>query len=235
MKKVIRHPLTCSCDDCTTMFPSDRFEPTWTVPKPSEGAGRAEARLPLGHPRANLAFVVWVDADGRLLHDWPGFPGTLGARAEVQWYRPGSGRITGTRDPALLALADPVPLTRRFAEKVNARCMVDYGLAPEETADFVTCDRHGHGIGALACRCVAAVATEAPLDIWVFYDPDGDYPDVVCEACVEAFVAKAPDVVTRVCSRCQQEHLYRNRVVGRTHYGATALHPPLRPPLGTDA
>lgn len=211
------------------MFPGDRFEPSWTVPKPSEDACRVEARLPLGHPRASLAFVVWVDECGRLLHDWPGFPGTLGARVDVSWYRPGSGRITGTRDPALLALADPVPLTRRFAEKVNARCMVDYGLAPESAADFVACERHGHGIGALTCPCVAE-AGGVPRNVWVFYDPDGDYPDVVCEACADRFVAKDAAVTVRVCSRCQQEHLYRHRILGRTHYGATALHPPLAGP-----
>jgi|GEM_PF-1545525 len=224
MKKVLRHPLVCECEDCASMFPADHFEPTWTLPKPSEDARRAEARLPLGHPRASLAFVVWVDAKGHLLQDWPGFPGTKGALVEMQWYRPDSGRVLGTRDPALAALSDPVPLTRVFASKVNSRCMVDFGLAPADSADFVTCDKHTGGISALACHCVIGAKSTERLDVYVFYDPDGDYPDVVCAACVDRFVASDPSVVTTVCSRCQQTHLYRHRIVGRTHYGAEGLY-----------
>jgi hypothetical protein len=219
--KVIRHPLTCDCNDCATMFPSDRFEPAWTWPKPSETARRAEARLPLGHPRANLGFVVWVDADQRLLHDWPGFPGTAGARVEMQWYRPDSGRITGTRDPALAALADPIPLTRRFAERIHTRCMVDYGFAPEDTADFVACPTHGHGIPALACHCIVNAPADTRLEVCVLYDTDGDYPDLVCTACIERFSARDMSVVTRVCSRCQQANLHRHHRVARSWYGAT--------------
>jgi len=224
MIKVTRHPLTCDCADCAAMFPSDRFEPSWTLPKPSDAARRLEARLPLGHPRASLAFVVWVDAEQRLLHDWPGFPGTLGARVEAEWYRPDSGRVVGTRDPALSALSAPVPLTRRFAERINARCMVDYGLAPEDSADLLPCDSHGSGAPALACHCIVAHDAEAPpLEVYVLYDTDGDYPDAVCVRCMEAYSAGDLSVVTRVCSRCQQAHLYRHRVIAKTWYGAEGL------------
>ncbi len=222
MKKVLGHPLTCGCDDCAAMFPGDRFEPAWTVPKPSPEARRVEARLPLGHPQASLAFVVWVDADQRLLHDWPGFPGTAGARLEVQWYRPDSGRATGTRDVALGALADPVPLTRRFAETVNARCMVEYGLAPEDGADFVSCDAHGSGAPATACACVAA-GDGAAREVFVFYDVHGGYPDVVCTDCVDRFAGGDVSMMRPLCSRCQQGRLLRHRVVGRTWYGADRM------------
>jgi hypothetical protein len=218
--KVIRHPLTCDCADCAAMFPHDRFEPTWTVPRPSADARRAEARLPLGHPRAGLAFVVWVDAEQRLLHDWPGFPGTRGARLEMQWYRPDSGRATGSRDPALTALCDPIPLTRRLAERINQRCLVEYGLAPPEAADFVACDLHGHGIGALACRCVLEAPEGAPVEAVVLYDTDGDYPDLICTGCLDRFMQRDMNGIVRVCSRCQQMHLMRHRLVARTWYGA---------------
>lgn len=206
------------------MFPPDRFEAAWTLPRPSPEARRVEARLPLGHPEARQAFVVWVDGDSRLLHDWPGFPGTLGARLEVSWYRPDSGRATGTRDVALAALAAPIPLTRRFAEALNARCMVLYGLAPEGSADLVACERHGEGIPARACRCaVAADERGERREVFVFYDVNGDYPDVVCAACAPRFTGGDVSMMTLRCSRCQQRLLLRHAVVGRTWYGADRM------------
>jgi hypothetical protein len=224
VKKVLGHALTCRCDDCAAMFPGDRFEAAWTVPQPGPDARRVEARLPLGHPQAPLAFVVWVDADQRLLHDWPGFPGTVGARLEVQWYRPDSGRATGTRDVALGALADPVPLTRRFAEAVNARCMVAFGLAPDESADLIACDTHGAGAPATACACVAEVGSGAgPREVFVFYDVHGAYPDLVCADCVDRFASGDLGMMRALCSHCQQARLLRHRVVGRTWYGADRM------------
>jgi hypothetical protein len=224
VKKVLAHALTCPCEDCAAMFPADRFEPAWTVPKPSAEARRVEARLPLGHPQARLAFVVWADDAQRLLHDWPGFPGTAGARLEVEWYRPDSGRATGSRDVALGALAAPVPLTRRFAEAVNARCMVEYGLAPEDSADFVVCDVHGRGASATACACVAEGGVgAAPREVFIFYDVHGAYPDLVCADCVERFVSGDLAMMRTVCCYCQQGFLRRHHVVGRTWYGADRM------------
>jgi hypothetical protein len=213
------------------MFPRGRFEPTWTFPQPTPSARRVTAAIPIGHPRAPLEFILWVDASGRLAADWPGFVGTMGAQVEVDWSAHGGPRVTGTRDPVLGALADPVPLTRRFAERLNARCMRAYGLlaraddtdgaggANDGDDDTIACPRHGAGIRAFACKCVAAEDGEA-RDVVVLYDVGGDFPDCMCPPCVARFQAGDPDVVVPVCSRCQQHHLYRHRVVARTWYGA---------------
>lgn len=218
MIKVSLHALTCRCPDCLDMFPPDRFEPTWVLPAPTDRKTRkVTGALPLGHPQASHAFSLWVDEDLRLATDWPGFPGTLGARVEVDWHAAGGPRITGTRDPALAALAHPVPLRRKAIERLNARCMVDYGLAPPDTADHIACPRHGHGIPALACRCLAGPER---LDIVVLYGVDGDFPDALCEMCLARYLARDLSVVETVCSRCQQDNLYRHRIVSTTWYGA---------------
>lgn len=220
MIKVQNHTLTCRCDDCAQMFPHDRFEPTWTLPQPSAASRRAIGALPLGHPQAGQAFAVWLDSEDRLEVDWPGFPGTAGAKVEVDW-RAHPPRILGTKDPALSALADPVPLRRKALERMNQRLMVDYGLASEDTADFVSCERHGHGIPALACEHVVSALNVDQLEVVVLYGVDGDYPDLLCEPCLERYLARDLSVVQTVCSRCQQEHLYRHRLVGSTWYGAS--------------
>lgn len=213
------------------MFPRGRFEATWTFPQPTPSARRVAAAVPIGHPRAPLEFIVWVDAEGRLAADWPGFVGTAGAQVEVDWGAHGGPRVTGTRDPVLGALADPVPLTRKFAERLNARCMQAYGLwggeddgdgdrgADEGGDDDIACQRHGTGMRAFACKCVAAQDGET-RDVVVLYDVGGDFPDCLCTACLVRFQAGDPDVVVPVCSRCQQRHIYRHRVVARTWYGA---------------
>lgn len=222
MIKVSKHRLTCACEDCQTAFPPDRFEATWTVPAPDPTCERVIGRVPLGAPNASWGFVVWIDADQRLAHDWPGFPGTRGARVELD--RPGRPKsdkvsrvITGTRDPALAALSDRVPLRRLTTERINARCMVEYGLADDDVADFIACERHGIGLPALAC--VHVLGAEA-IDATVVYGVDGDYPDLFCAACLARYAAGELAVAHTVCSHCQQAHLYRHRLVGHTHYGA---------------
>lgn len=219
------------------MFPRGRFEPTWTFPQPSPDARRVAAAIPIGHPRAPVEVIVWVDPGGpsgpgaRLAADWPGFVGTAGAQVDVDWSAPGGARVTGTRDPVLGALADPVPLTRQFAERLNARCMRAYGLLPSEGAaddgDEIACARHGHGMRALACKCVAAEGAER-LEVVVLYDVGGDFPDCLCTPCLGRYQGGDASVVVPVCSRCQQHHLYRHRVVARTWYGAPSPGPSRR-------
>jgi len=217
MIKVDRHLVVCDCEDCATMFPPDRFEATWTYPQPSPEARRATGRLPIGHPKARPAAIVWVDADDRLATDWPGMPGTVGAKVELSG-RGAALAVVGTRDPALAALAHPVPLRRRALERLSQRCMVDYGLAPDDAADLVACATHGHGARALACEHV--LASVDPIEVVVLYDPDGDYPDCFCAPCLERYRARDLSVARVVCSRCQQRHLYRHRLIARTTYGA---------------
>lgn len=219
MIKVQKHHIACMCDDCQAMFPAGRFEPAWAMPEPVPAAGfeRVVGRVPLGEPGASWAFVVYVDADLRLADDWPGFPGTRGARVEL---RPGdAGReITGTRDPALAALATPIPLRRLAVERVNVRCMVEFGLADAELADYLACEQHGQGIPALACSHV--IESPDTIDATVVYGVDGDYPDLFCEACLYDYVRGDLSLAHSVCSYCQQAHLYRHRIVARTWYGA---------------
>lgn len=221
MKKLAKHLLVCDCADCTDMYPPDRFDVTWSVPRPEAaqvGLRKVTGRVPLGHDKARLSFGVWIDEQQRLVHDWPGFPGTAGARVELDPLR--GSAIVGTPDPLLGALADPVPLRRKAAERISARCMVELGLADARSgvSDYVQCARHGSGIAALSCA--HAQDPTQRIDVVVLYGVDGDFPDVFCEPCLTAYASGDLDVALTLCSRCQQESVYRNRVVATTWYGA---------------
>lgn len=218
MIKVHKHPLVCDCGDCASMFPPGRFEAVWVAPEPAGAARRAVGRVPIGHPRPALEVGLWV-ADGRLAADWPGFPGTVGAHVELAERAPGEAPlVVATRDPILSALAPPVPLRRALVDRFNARSMVDHGLAPEDSADFVACARHGHGIGALSCACIIEAA--APREAALVYGLDGDYPDLFCMSCLTLYAGGDVDVCRTVCSRCQQERAYFHHIAATTWYGA---------------
>ncbi len=220
MIKVHKHRLTCDCPACLDTFPPDRFEAVWNVPKPEvEGARPVRGPVPIGAARPAMLFGLWVDADQRLLHDWPGFAGTAGARVELQ-DRPGAPAVVvGTRDPLLAALAEPVPLRRTFAERVGARCMVEFGVTRDDVADYLACDVHGEGLPALTCAHLADPAAP-PAEAVVVYGLDGDFPDAFCPPCLERFAAGDVSVCQTVCSRCQQANVYRHRVTATTWYGA---------------
>jgi len=76
----------------------------------------------------------------------------------------------GSPDAILGALTAAVPLRRRFADRLNARCMVELGLAPEGTADFIACERHGRGLPALTCAHLEAEGR--PQEAVVLYGVD---------------------------------------------------------------
>lgn len=219
MIKLEKHPLDCACEHCEAMFPSDRFEATWTAAEPAGHAHRrATANVPLGAARRGMGFVVWVDDHDRLASDWPGFPGTAGARVTVEPGEPGgSDRVVGSPDAILGALTAAVPLRRRFADRLNARCMVELGLAPEGTADFIACERHGRGLPALTCAHLEAEGR--PQEAVVLYGVDGDFPDLMCVACTDRYAAGAVEVCVATCSVCQQERARHHRVVQRVTYG----------------
>ncbi|MDP6943490.1 MAG: hypothetical protein QF464_05020, partial [Myxococcota bacterium] len=91
MIKVEHHPLVCDCADCHTLFPPDRFDAIWPAPRPARADIRAvTAGLPVGGARPALRFSLWLDAEDRLACDWPGLPGTVGARVTVREGPPGS-------------------------------------------------------------------------------------------------------------------------------------------------
>jgi hypothetical protein len=216
--KLDKHPLDCACEHCQAMFPADRFEATWTAAEP-EGVGhrRAVAHVPLGGARRGVGFIVWLDAHDRLATDWPGFPGTAGAAVTLAPKTPGeSDRIVGSSDPILAALTAAVPLRRRFAERINSRCMVELGLAPEDTADFITCPRHGRGLPALTCAHLEREGT--PQHAVILYGVDGDFPDLLCLPCTERYAAGDLDVCVPTCSLCQQERARHHRVVQSASY-----------------
>ncbi|MCA9514563.1 MAG: hypothetical protein KC635_06460 [Myxococcales bacterium] len=222
MIKVDKHPLTCACADCATMFPHDRYDAVWASPRPDgrDDLTRVVARVPIGAPNAPLAFVLWVDDDQRLVADWPGFPGSAGARVALgDPDHEGTRALTGTGDPVLSALSRAVPLRRRLAERFAARCAVEYGLAAADTADFAPCDRHG-GTGIQCLTCEHLADSDAPLDAVILYSPDGDYPDILCVPCVARLAQRDLGSVRPACSRCQQASIYRHHVVSHTHYGA---------------
>jgi hypothetical protein len=218
--KVQKHPICCDCNDCKSLFPPDRFDVTWSQPDPSlPGAEKATAQVPIGPGPAALRFHVWIDAQDRLVNDWPGFPGTSGAHVKV---RRGPGNIPphiiDTRDPILGALRHHVPLRRRLIERFNARCMVEFGIAPMGSADHIPCDHHDHGAPAQTCTHLRN--GPAGQDAVVLYGLDGDLPDCFCPACVEALANGDLGVCETICSRCQQHLVYRHNIVRITHYGA---------------
>ena len=152
--------------------------------------------------------------------DWPGLPGTIGAKVDIE--RPPSGatgRVIDTPDPILRGFRSEVPLRRKLAERFNARCLVTFGLAPPQTADFVACPEHGEGIAALTCVHLAA-STE-PMEAVIVYSIDGDYPDLFCRACFDKFAAGQMDVARPTCSRCQRREATRHHITHATWYGAT--------------
>lgn len=219
MIKLEKHRLDCACEHCEAMFPSGRFEATWTAAEP-EGTDhrRAVARVPLGVSRRGVSFFVWIDAHDRLATDWPGFVGTAGAAVTLAPSIPGEpDRVVGSSDPILRALTAEVPLRRRFADRLNARCMVELGLAPEDTADFIPCVRHGRGLPALTCVHLEHEGT--PQDAVILYGVDGDFPDLLCVACTERYAAGDIEVCVPTCSLCQQERARHHRVVQTTTYG----------------
>ena len=95
---------------------------------------------------------------------------------------------------------------------------MSFGLAPPETADFVPCDIHGEGLAALTCAHI--VASEEPLEAVIVYSMDGDYPDLFCRACFDAFAGGNPDVAQPTCSRCQRREVMRHHITHATWYGA---------------
>lgn len=220
MIKLETHPLTCRCESCQQMFPPDRFEAVWSPPRPEVAhAERVTGAIPIGDPRATLRATLWVDAQDRLLVDWPGLPGTAGAHVTVE--RPPSGatgHIVDTSDPVLRGFRSDVPLRRKVAERLNARCLVSFGLAAPATADFVGCDVHGEGLSALTCSHLAA--NPEPMEAVILYSVDGDYPDLFCRACFDAFAQGQSDVARPTCSRCQRREATRHHIGHATWYGA---------------
>ena len=221
MIKVERHPLTCDCADCESLFPADRFDASWPAPRPERDDIRpATAGIPIGGARPALRFSVWLDPEGRLACDWPGLPGTIGARVAVREPPPGSdvpAHIVGTDDALLAGFVDGAPLRRRLTGRMNARLMVEFGLAPPEAADFVPCSDHGLGVSASTCRHLQE-ATER-RDVAVLYGVDGDFPDVLCVACVERLAAGDLQSLRTTCSRCVATLARHHRIVSTGWYG----------------
>ena len=202
------------------MFPADRFDAVWTPPKPDgEHVERVTGAIPIGAAGAPVRCVLWVDEHDRLLVDWPGLPGTAGASVTIK--RPpsgGTGEVVDTTDPILRGFRKDVPLRRKLAERFSARCLVTFGLAPAETADFVPCDEHGEGLAALTCSHLAA--SDEPMEAVIVYGVDGDYPDLFCVPCFERFAGGDADVAQMTCSRCQRREATRHHIVHATSYGA---------------
>ncbi|PIE17440.1 MAG: hypothetical protein CSA66_05820 [Proteobacteria bacterium] len=218
MIKVHKHLLTCDCSDCLATFPKKRFEAVWQSAEPDVPALAVRGRVPIGHADAPLEFKVWVTPDGRLATDWPGFPGSAGARVEIRSDEDGDLFVARTRDPVLMAMSASIPLRRSFKERMSVRCTYELGLSSIHITDYIPCDRHVYGLPAMTCRHVLDAA--GPIEVVVLYGVDGDYPDVLCPSCVERVARRdLADTVT-VCSRCQQEHLYRHHIRDWTYYGA---------------
>ncbi len=220
MIKIQKHRLTCDCGDCKDAFPKKRFEAVWIAPEPEAPALSAKARVPIGDPAAKLEFKVWVTPDGRLANDWPGFPGTAGARVETARDPKGDLVITGTRDPVLTALTAAIPLRRALTDRVSARCTYELGLADIHITDYIPCELHGHGLPALTCRHVSEASD--PIEVIAIYGVDGDYPDLLCPSCVSRVAQRDLSTTLTICSCCQQGHIYRHHISSWTYYGAKA-------------
>ena len=221
MIKVERHPLTCACEDCKTLFPSDRFDASWPAPKPArEDIRPATAGLPIGASAPAMRFTLWLDESDRLACDWPGLPGTVGARLNVRKAPPGStmdDHITGTEDIILAGFNDGAPLRRKLTGRLTARLMVEFGLAQPEASDYVPCAKHTMGAAASTCTHLQD-ATER-RDAVLLYGVDGDFPDLFCEPCVERLSAGDLSQIVTTCSRCLVELARHHRLVNTAWYG----------------
>jgi hypothetical protein len=222
--KLSKHALTCACLDCQTMFPPDRFDAVWSAAEPAtdtETPRKVIGKIPIGAASATWAFTLFVDEQDRLLTDWPGFPGTAGAQVTLSTpHGAEPPMVIGTRDPVLAGLAANIPLRRETVERVNRRCLVEYGLTEADTSDaYVSCDIDGSGLAALTCAHV--VAATDPIETALLYNVNGDYPDLFCLSCLERYAGGDVSVCVTVCSRCQQRYIYRHTLVERTWYGAS--------------
>ena len=221
MIKVDRHPLVCGCEECATLFPSDRFDASWPAPKPERPDIRpATAGLPIGSPTPAMRFKVWLDSEDRLACDWPGLPGTRGARVSLRASPPHSeapAHITGSDDVLLAGFCEGAPLRRKLTTRFTARLMVEFGLAEPHIADYVPCDKHGSGISASTCVHLQE-ATER-RDAVMLYGVDGDFPDLFCESCVEDLGKGNLDSVVTTCSHCLALLARHHRVVSTGWYG----------------
>jgi hypothetical protein len=219
--KVERHPLLCDCEDCAALFPSDRFEASWPAPKPPrEDIRPATAGLPIGASSPAIRFTLWLDESDRLACDWPGLPGTIGARVNVRRAPAGSSlsdHVTGTDDVILAGFSDGAPLRRKLTGRLTARLMVEFGLAPPDTADYVPCSRHTLGVSASTCAHLQG-ATER-RDAVMLYGVDGDFPDLFCEPCLKRLNTGDLSLVVTTCSRCLATLARHHRLVGTAWYG----------------
>ena len=201
------------------MFPADRYDAVWNAPRPQgEDALPAIGAIPIGDPAATLRVGLWVSPEGRLLTDWPGLPGTAGARVDLAQGGDGPPTVIDTMDPVLRGFTHRIPLRRLAAERFQARCMVLFGLVEDEASDLIACTEHGQGAAALSCAHL--LETTQATDAVLVYGVDGDYPDLLCEACLAAYTSGDVTVCVEVCSHCQQRNVYRHEIVATTWYGA---------------
>ena len=219
--KIERHPLTCTCADCETLFPADRFDASWPAPKPERDDIRpATAGIPIGSPNPALRFTLWLDEDDRLACDWPGLPGTIGAKVSVRRAPKHSNmddHVTGSNDIILAGFCEGAPLRRKLVTRFNARLMVEFGLATPEASDYVPCTQHG--LGASSMTCTHLEQTEVRRDAVMLYGVDGDFPDLFCEACVADLNEGVMEHIKTTCSRCLSVLAHRHRIVATGWYG----------------
>ena len=221
MIKVEKHPLTCACSDCLTLFPADRFDASWPAPRPArEGVRSVSAGIPIGSPSPALRFTLWLDEDDRLACDWPGLPGTIGARVNLRKAPPHStldDHVTGSDDIILAGFCEGAPLRRKLTTRFNARLMVEFGLAHPSASDYVSCPHHTMGASSMTCSHLQN--SDVRKDAVVLYGVDGDYPDLFCPACVDALNAGDLTHTTTTCSRCLSVLARHHRVVATAWYG----------------
>ncbi|MGM0575092.1 MAG: hypothetical protein ACQEXJ_05110 [Myxococcota bacterium] len=219
MIKLSKHRLTCDCEHCRDTFPLKRFEPTWSVPgPPTDGARAVRGHLPIGDPHPAMHFGLWMDDAECLLVDWPGLPGTAGARVRTRAKGPSEPPvIVDTDDPILRGFTSRIPLRRKLQERLNARCLVEFGLAQPDAADHIACEEHGQGVPALTCP---HLMEPQPREVVVLYGLDGDFPDVLCQDCLQALAGGDTSVCLTTCSVCQRVRVLHHHVVATTYYGA---------------
>ena len=224
MIKVARHPLVCACPACETLFPADRFEASWPAPKPErEGIREVSAGIPIGSSRPALRFTLWLDEEDRLACDWPGLPGTRGARVKVRKAAPNStmqDHVTGSDDLILRGFCEGAPLRRKLTERFNGRLMVEFGLADASTSDYVPCPHHTLGVSAMTCTHLQEATGRR--DAVLLYGVDGDFPDLFCQSCVDSLNAQNIDHLVTTCSHCLSALARHHRVVSTAWYGQSA-------------
>ena len=95
--------------------------------------------------------------------------------------------------------------------------MVEFGLAEPSASDYIHCPKHS--LGASSMTCTHLQDAEVRQDAVMLYGVDGEFPDLICRACVDDMNAGSVDHIVPACSRCVSVLARHHRIVATAWYG----------------